>query len=143
MNAMFFRRAKPQRYTFAERLDQPGRAVDVEVLVPVALGVARSRAAFIALVAMVNYGLGFAGLSLQQIFGWVFSPIAWVMGNRYLAECRELGDDVVVALCTGDKIGEESLDALIAQHVPLPDTVEQITGSGGRHGRVTSRSMRT
>ena len=36
--------------------------------------------AFIALVAMVNYGLGFVGLSLQQIFGWVFSPLAWVMG---------------------------------------------------------------
>jgi CNT family concentrative nucleoside transporter len=36
--------------------------------------------AFIALVAMVNYGLGWLGLSLQQIFGWVFSPIAWVMG---------------------------------------------------------------
>lgn len=36
--------------------------------------------AFIALVAMVNYGLGFAGLSLQQILGWLFSPVAWVMG---------------------------------------------------------------
>ncbi len=36
--------------------------------------------AFIALVAMINYGLGFAGLSLQQIFGWIFSPLAWVMG---------------------------------------------------------------
>ena len=36
--------------------------------------------AFIALVAMVNYGLGWVGLSLQMIFGWVFSPIAWVMG---------------------------------------------------------------
>ncbi len=36
--------------------------------------------AFISLVAMVNYGLGFLGISLQQIFGWIFSPIAWVMG---------------------------------------------------------------
>ena len=36
--------------------------------------------AFIALVAMVNYGLGFAGTSLQQIFGWIFSPVAWAMG---------------------------------------------------------------
>jgi CNT family concentrative nucleoside transporter len=36
--------------------------------------------AFIALVAMVNYGLGLAGLSLEMIFGWIFSPIAWVMG---------------------------------------------------------------
>ena len=36
--------------------------------------------AFIALVAMVNYGLGFVGTSLQQIFGWIFAPLAWVMG---------------------------------------------------------------
>ncbi len=36
--------------------------------------------AFIALIAMFNYGLGWIGLSLQQIFGWVFSPLAWVMG---------------------------------------------------------------
>ncbi len=36
--------------------------------------------AFIALVAMVNYGLGLFGTSLQQIFGWIFSPLAWVMG---------------------------------------------------------------
>jgi len=36
--------------------------------------------AFIALVAMANYGLGLVGLSLEQIFGWIFSPLAWVMG---------------------------------------------------------------
>ncbi len=36
--------------------------------------------AFISLVAMVNFGLGLVGTSLQQIFGWVFSPVAWVMG---------------------------------------------------------------
>ncbi len=36
--------------------------------------------AFISLVAMVNYGLGFLGTSLQQIFGWIFAPVAWVMG---------------------------------------------------------------
>ncbi len=36
--------------------------------------------AFIALVAMANYGLSLVGLSLEQIFGWIFSPVAWVMG---------------------------------------------------------------
>ena len=36
--------------------------------------------AFTALVAMVNYGLGFLGTSMQQIFGWIFAPIAFVMG---------------------------------------------------------------
>ncbi|MCP4290327.1 MAG: NupC/NupG family nucleoside CNT transporter [bacterium] len=36
--------------------------------------------AFISLVAMVNYGLGLLGFSLQQFFGYIFAPIAWVMG---------------------------------------------------------------
>ena len=36
--------------------------------------------AFISLVAMVNYGLGFAHTSLGAILGWAFSPFAWVMG---------------------------------------------------------------
>ncbi|MBK9471500.1 MAG: NupC/NupG family nucleoside CNT transporter [bacterium] len=36
--------------------------------------------AFISLVAMVNYGLGFAHTSLGSILGWAFSPFAWVMG---------------------------------------------------------------
>ncbi len=36
--------------------------------------------AFIALVAMIDAGLGFVHLSLQQIFGWLFSPIAFCMG---------------------------------------------------------------
>jgi CNT family concentrative nucleoside transporter len=35
---------------------------------------------FIALVAVVNALLGFVGLSLQQIFGWAFAPVAWSMG---------------------------------------------------------------
>jgi CNT family concentrative nucleoside transporter len=36
--------------------------------------------AFISLVAMINYGLGFAHTSLGTILGWLFAPFAWVMG---------------------------------------------------------------
>ena len=41
---------------------------------------------FLALTAMLNAGLGYLGglfghpLTLEQIFGWVFAPLAWVMG---------------------------------------------------------------
>jgi CNT family concentrative nucleoside transporter len=35
---------------------------------------------FIALIALVNAILGLAHISLQQIFGWVFAPVAWSMG---------------------------------------------------------------
>ena len=36
---------------------------------------------FLALVALVNAMLGLVGLSLQQIFGWVFAPVAWSDGR--------------------------------------------------------------
>jgi CNT family concentrative nucleoside transporter len=45
-----------------------------------ALNVGAMLISFLALVALVNALLGLVGLSLQQIFGWVFAPIAWSMG---------------------------------------------------------------
>ena len=45
-----------------------------------ALNVGAMLISFLALVALVNAVLGLAHLSLEQIFGWVFSPIAWAMG---------------------------------------------------------------
>jgi CNT family concentrative nucleoside transporter len=45
-----------------------------------ALNVGAMLISFLALVALVNALLGLAHLSLQQIFGWVFAPIAWSMG---------------------------------------------------------------
>ncbi|HEX2446319.1 MAG TPA: nucleoside transporter C-terminal domain-containing protein [Vicinamibacterales bacterium] len=45
-----------------------------------ALNVAAMLVSFLALVALVNAILGNVGLSLQEIFGWVFAPVAWAMG---------------------------------------------------------------
>jgi CNT family concentrative nucleoside transporter len=45
-----------------------------------ALNVGAMLISFLALIALVNSILGLAHLSLEQIFGWVFSPIAWAMG---------------------------------------------------------------
>jgi CNT family concentrative nucleoside transporter len=45
-----------------------------------ALNVAAMLISFLALVALVNVILGLAHLSLQQIFGWAFAPVAWSMG---------------------------------------------------------------
>jgi CNT family concentrative nucleoside transporter len=45
-----------------------------------ALNVGAMLISFLALIALLNALLGLAGLSLQQIFGWVFAPIAWAMG---------------------------------------------------------------
>ena len=45
-----------------------------------ALNVGAMLISFLALIAMVNYLLGYAHLSLQQIFGCIFAPVAWSMG---------------------------------------------------------------
>jgi CNT family concentrative nucleoside transporter len=45
-----------------------------------ALNVGAMLISFLALVALINALLGIVGLSLQQIFGWVFAPVAWAMG---------------------------------------------------------------
>jgi len=55
--------------------------------VQLALNVGAMLLAFIALIAMVNFGVGwlgglvgFEGLTLQSIFGTLLRPLAWVMG---------------------------------------------------------------
>jgi CNT family concentrative nucleoside transporter len=45
-----------------------------------ALNVGAMLISFLALVALLNALLGLAHLSLQQIFGWIFAPVAWAMG---------------------------------------------------------------
>lgn len=52
-----------------------------------ALNVGAMLLAFIALIALINFGVGAVGslfgrtdLSLQIIFGWLFAPLAWLMG---------------------------------------------------------------
>ena len=45
-----------------------------------AINVGAMLISFVALIALVNAILGVVGLSMQQIFGWVFAPVAWSLG---------------------------------------------------------------
>jgi CNT family concentrative nucleoside transporter len=62
-----------------------------------ALNVGAMLLAFVALVAMLNHLFGLAGgvigvegLSMQRILGWIFWPIAWLLGVP-AAECGAVG----------------------------------------------------
>ena len=59
-------------------IDAAGRGTGEGLML--ALNVGAMLISFLALTALVNALLGLAGLSLQQIFGWAFAPIAWAMG---------------------------------------------------------------
>ncbi len=45
-----------------------------------ALNVGAMLISFLALIALLNALLGLVHLSLEQVFGWVFAPVAWAMG---------------------------------------------------------------
>jgi concentrative nucleoside transporter, CNT family len=45
-----------------------------------ALNVGAMLISFLALVALLNAILGLAHLSMQQVLGWLFAPVAWSMG---------------------------------------------------------------
>jgi concentrative nucleoside transporter, CNT family len=66
--------------------------------------------AFISLVAMVNYGLGLLGFSLQQIFGWVFSPVAWIMGVPW-SEAAVFGNLLGTKIAVNEFMGYIELGA--------------------------------
>jgi CNT family concentrative nucleoside transporter len=77
---------------FAEGDEKPANVVDAAALgastgLHLALNVGAMLLAFIGLIALLNLMLGGIGgwfgngdLSLQQILGWCFAPVAWLVG---------------------------------------------------------------
>jgi CNT family concentrative nucleoside transporter len=77
---------------FAEGQEKPANLVDAAAVgastgLKLALNVGAMLLAFIGLIALFNLMLGgvggwfgYAGLSLQQILGWCFAPVAWIIG---------------------------------------------------------------
>ena len=55
-----------------------------------ALNIAAMLIAFLGLIALVNLGLGKVGTSLQAIFGWILSPVAYLLGVPW-RDCRAVG----------------------------------------------------
>lgn len=72
----------------------------------VAVAVGTMLIAFVSVIAMVNTGLeslgdlvGFGGITLQAIFGYIFAPLAWVIGvpgSEVLAAGSYIGQKVVM-----------------------------------------------
>jgi CNT family concentrative nucleoside transporter len=59
-------------------IDAAGRGTGEGLLL--ALNVGAMLISFLALIALLNGLLGLVHLSLPQIFGWAFAPVAWSMG---------------------------------------------------------------
>ena len=76
-----------------------------------ALNIAAMLIAFIALIALCNGVLSAFHLTLQQIFGYVFSPIAWLLGVKY-NDCQTIGNLLGTRLVLNEFIAFQQLGPL-------------------------------
>src|ERR1700730_4990843 len=56
-----------------------------------AFNIAAMLIAFIALIAMCNGILSYFHITLQEIFGYAFAPVAWLLGVKY-NDCQSIGN---------------------------------------------------
>src|SRR5579871_1503220 len=73
-----------------------------------ALNIAAMLIAFIALIAMCNGILSYFHITLQQIFGYVFAPVAWLLGVKY-NDCASIGNLLGTRLVLNEFIAFQQL----------------------------------
>jgi len=87
-----------------------------------ALNVGAMLISFLALVALVNALLGVVGLSLQQIFGWVFAPVAWSMGVPW-RDAPTIGNLLGTRMALNEFVAYSQLGPLKSQLDPKSFTI--------------------
>src|SRR5712691_9053520 len=87
-----------------------------------ALNIAAMLIAFLALIAMCNGILSFFNITLQQIFGYVFSPVAWLLGVKY-NDCQSIGNLLGTRLVLNEFIAFQQLGPMRGQLDPHSFTI--------------------
>ncbi|GBD01183.1 Putative nucleoside permease NupX [bacterium HR18] len=97
-----------------------------------ALNVGAMLIAFIALIALINHFLGWAGglfgleLSLERLFGLVLAPVAWLIGIPW-ADAAQFGALVGTKLVVNEFVAYLNLSELIAQNALSPKAIVMAT----------------
>ena len=84
-----------------------------------ALNVGAMLIAFLSLVALVNWPLQYFGLSLEQIFAWIFAPLAYVMGVPW-PDANEVGSLFGKKLIVNEFVAYADLVQMKADNVLAP-----------------------
>lgn len=116
----------------AGRVEITREKLDVNVLAAAARGtgdglhlamnVAAMLISFLALIALINGILGLFHTSMQQIFGYVFSPIAWAMGVPW-HDAQMVGNLLGTRMVLNELIAFAELGKLQAQLDPRSFTI--------------------
>jgi len=87
-----------------------------------ALNIAAMLIAFLALIAMCNGILGYFHTSLEQIFGYLFSPVAWLLGVRF-NDCQSIGNLLGTRLILNEFVAFQKLGPMKQQLDPHSFTI--------------------
>jgi CNT family concentrative nucleoside transporter len=101
-------------------IDAAGRGTGEGLML--AMNVVAMLISFLALIALVNAILGLAGLSLQEIFGWVFAPVAWSMGVPW-RDATTVGNLLGTRMALNEFVAYSQLGALKATLDPKSFTI--------------------
>ncbi|WP_456425345.1 NupC/NupG family nucleoside CNT transporter [Rhodocaloribacter sp.] len=97
-----------------------------------ALNVGAMLIAFLALIAMANWLLGWGGglfgvsLSLESLFGWILSPLAWLIGVPW-ADATDLGSLIGTKIVANEFVAYTILADLIQQGALSPKSITMAT----------------
>ena len=76
--------------------------------------------AFIALVTLINWPLGWigdqigiVGLSLARIFSWIFAPVAWLMGVVGWHDCQLMGSLLGTQISVNEFVAYQELQKIL------------------------------
>ncbi len=86
------------------------------------LNIAAMLIAFLALIALVNGILGNFDLSLQKICGWVFSPVAWLLGVKW-NDCQAVGDLLGIRIILNEFVAFQQLGPMRGHLDPRSFTI--------------------
>lgn len=97
-----------------------------------ALNVGAMLIAFLALIAMANWLLGWGGglfgvsLSLESLLGWILSPLAWLIGVPW-ADATDLGSLIGTKIVANEFVAYTILADLIQQGALSPKSITMAT----------------
>src|SRR5258708_18539845 len=97
-----------------------------------ALNIAAMLIAFLALIAMCNGILSYFHITLQQIFGYVFAPVAWLLGVKY-NDCQSIGNLLGTRLVLNEFIAFQQLGPMRPQLDPRSFTIATYALCGFAH----------
>lgn len=87
-----------------------------------ALNIAAMLIAFIALIALCNGILSYLHTSLEQIFGYIFAPVAWLLGIQY-NDCKSIGNLLGTRMVLNEFIAFQQLGPMKAHLDPRSFTI--------------------